>query len=380
MQFGSFMEFHRREGGTQAEAFREAFAHVALAEDLGLDAVWLAESHFNPARSVLSSPHAIASAIAARTRRLRVGTAVSVLPLGNPLRTAEEAATIDHISEGRFDFGVGRSGLPGSYEGYNIPYAESRERFYEYLDIIMTAWREERFSYDGDFFSYNDVCLVPKPYQTPHPPIRIAANTSDTFPVLGEMGFPVFVGVRQQSLDGGGRSGGELSCRMDESGPRRRHRCVPARASLCRRDGRRRADRAGRELYATVQAAGRAVDGVRYPRRGACGTGTRRARGAARRAGVGARCYRTEVGGWHSSDGSRAAASYERDPQSDRSGRGIQCRRTHPGGKDIQLTAAILRRSDPRIKMIMHRATVCWLPQPSWPRIARITPSSIKVV
>ena len=205
MQFGSFMEFHRREGGTQAEAFREAFAHIALAEDLGLDAVWLAESHFNPARSVLSSPHAIASAIAARTRRLRVGTAVSVLPLGNPLRTAEEAATIDHISKGRFDFGVGRSGLPGSYEGYNIPYSESRERFYEYLDIIMTAWREERFSYEGNFFSYNDVCLVPKPYQTPHPPIRIAATTSETFPVLGEMGFPVFVGVRQQSLDAVGK-------------------------------------------------------------------------------------------------------------------------------------------------------------------------------
>ena len=201
MQFGSFMEFHRREGGTQAEAFREAFAHIALAEELGLDGVWLAESHFNSARSVLSSPHAIASAIAARTERLRVGTAVSVLPLGNPLRMAEEAATIDHISEGRFDFGVGRSGLPGSYEGYNIPYSESRERFYEYLDIILTAWREERFSYEGNFFNYNDVCLVPKPYQTPHPPIRIAATTSDTFPVLGEMGFPVFVGVRQQSLD-----------------------------------------------------------------------------------------------------------------------------------------------------------------------------------
>ena len=125
MQFGSFMEFHRREGSTQADAFREAFDHIALAEELGLDAVWLAESHFNPARSVLSSPHAIASAIAARTKRLKVGTAVSVLPLGNPLRTAEEAATIDHISEGRFEFGVGRSGLPGSYEGYNIPYAES---------------------------------------------------------------------------------------------------------------------------------------------------------------------------------------------------------------------------------------------------------------
>lgn len=201
MQFGSFMEFHRREGSAQADAFREAFDHIDLAEELGLDAVWLAESHFNPARSVLSSPHAIASAIAARTKRLKVGTAVSVLPLGNPLRIAEEAATIDHISEGRFEFGVGRSGLPGSYEGYNIPYSESRERFYEYLDIITTAWSNERFTYEGKYYTFDDVCLVPKPYQQPHPPIRIAATTSDTFPVIGEMGHAIFVGVRGLSLD-----------------------------------------------------------------------------------------------------------------------------------------------------------------------------------
>ena len=202
MQFGSFMEFHRREGHSQADAFREAFGHIELSEALGLDAVWLAESHFNPVRSVLSSPHAIASAIAARTKRLRIGTAVSVLPLGNPLRTAEEAATIDQISEGRFEFGVGRSGLPGSYEGYNIPYSESRERFYEYLEIILEAWCKERFTYKGQFYGFDDVCLVPKPYQQPHPPIRIAATTSDTFPVVGKMGFAIFVGVRGMNLDG----------------------------------------------------------------------------------------------------------------------------------------------------------------------------------
>ena len=202
MQFGSFMEFHRREGHSQADAFREAFEHIELSESLGLDAVWLAESHFNPVRSVLSSPHAIASAIAARTKRLRIGTAVSVLPLGNPLRTAEEAATIDQISEGRFEFGVGRSGLPGSYEGYNIPYSESRERFYEYLEIILEAWCKERFTYKGQFYGFDDVCLVPKPYQQPHPPIRIAATTSDTFPVVGKMGFAIFVGVRGMNLDG----------------------------------------------------------------------------------------------------------------------------------------------------------------------------------
>lgn len=196
MEFGSFMEFHCREGTTQVQTFEEAFEHVDMAEELGLDAVWLAESHFNPTRAVLSSPLVIGAAIAGRTKRLRIGTAVHVLPLGNPLRTAEEVATLDHISAGRLDFGVGRSGLPGAYEGYNIPYAESRERFFEHLDIILKAWTNERFSYDGKYFSYSDVCLVPKPYQTPHPPIRIAATTSETFPQIGKMGYPIFIGLR----------------------------------------------------------------------------------------------------------------------------------------------------------------------------------------
>jgi alkanesulfonate monooxygenase SsuD/methylene tetrahydromethanopterin reductase-like flavin-dependent oxidoreductase (luciferase family) len=200
MEFGSFMEFHCREGESQVQAFEESFAQVDMAEELGLDAVWLAESHFSPARAVLSSPLIVASAIAARTRRLKVGTAVHVLPLGNPLRIAEQAATLDQVSQGRFEFGVGRSGLPGAYEGYNISYAESRERFYEYLDIILEAWTNERFSYEGQYFSYDDVCLVPKPYQSPHPPIRIAATTPDTFPLIGEMGYPVFIGVRGQGM------------------------------------------------------------------------------------------------------------------------------------------------------------------------------------
>jgi len=201
LEFGSFVEFHRREGSSFADAFQESFDHIEQAESLGLDGVWLSESHFNPGRSVLSSPHSIAAAIAARTKRLKIGTAVSILPLGNPLRMAEETATIDQISQGRFQFGVGRSGLPGSYEGYGMSYAESRERFFEYLEIIVKAWTQERFSHQGNYFSYNDVCLVPKPLQSPHPPVRIAATTSDTFPIIAKMGFPIFIGVRSLGLD-----------------------------------------------------------------------------------------------------------------------------------------------------------------------------------
>ena len=196
MEFGSFMEFHRREGMSQADAFHESFGLVDMAEDLGLDAIWMAESHFNPARAVLSSPMVVGAAIAGRTKRIKIGTAVHVLPLGNPLRTAEETASLDQISNGRLDYGVGRSGLPGAYEGYGMAYSESRERFFECLEVITKAWTSDRFSHQGKFYSFDDVCLVPKPLQKPHPPIRIAATTNETFPLLGKMGYPIFIGVR----------------------------------------------------------------------------------------------------------------------------------------------------------------------------------------
>ena len=100
MEFGIFHEFQCAEGQTEEEAFRESFEQVDAAERWGLDAVWLAEIHFSPQRSVLSAPLTIANAIAARTQRLKIGIAVQVLPLCHPLRLAEESATVDQISRG----------------------------------------------------------------------------------------------------------------------------------------------------------------------------------------------------------------------------------------------------------------------------------------
>ena len=193
MDFGMFTDFHVRPGTSQAQAFQESFQQVQEAESMGMDWVWLAEHHFSPERSVLASPLIVASAIAAHTSRIRVGLAVQVLPLTNPLRIAEEAATVDHISKGRFDFGIGRSGLTKYYRGYNVPYSESRGRFAEALDVIMKAWKEDRFSYHGEYFSYEDVTVVPKPYQAPTPPTRIAVASEETFSMAGSLGFPIFV-------------------------------------------------------------------------------------------------------------------------------------------------------------------------------------------
>src|SRR5438552_1551 len=139
---------------TEANAFDNAFALVDAAERWGLDAVWLAELHFAPTRSVLAAPMTLASAIAARTSKLKIGTAVQILPLCHPLQLAEEAATVDHISHGRLIFGVGRSGFARTYAHYGVPYAESRERFAETLEVIRRAWTSEPFSFEGDYFHY----------------------------------------------------------------------------------------------------------------------------------------------------------------------------------------------------------------------------------
>ena len=207
MYVGLVMECDYREGRTQEEAFAEALSVADLAEASGLDGVWLAERHFAAPRqptdpmgagipSIASVPLVLAAAIAGRTQRLRVATGVSVLPLVHPIRTAEEAATVDQVSRGRLDFGVGRSGFPRAYAGYGVPYDESRERFQEALEVILKAWTQERFSHAGKYFTCRDLAVVPRPFQKPHPPIWVAATTQDTFPMVGRMGFSLVTGLR----------------------------------------------------------------------------------------------------------------------------------------------------------------------------------------
>jgi alkanesulfonate monooxygenase SsuD/methylene tetrahydromethanopterin reductase-like flavin-dependent oxidoreductase (luciferase family) len=200
LEFGIFQEFNAREGQTDADAFAEGLDLADAAEAWGLDAVWLAELHFSPGRSVLAAPLTIAAAIAARTTRLKVGTAVQVLPLANPLRLAEEVATVDQISRGRLIFGVGRSGFARAYEAYGVPYAESRERFVEALAILRAAWSSPSFSYEGAYHRYEGVSVTPRPYQQPHPPIRVAANSPETFPAVGAEGYDLLAAVRLGTL------------------------------------------------------------------------------------------------------------------------------------------------------------------------------------
>ena len=203
MEFGWYHEFHRQvEGQSDADAFEQGFQQVEAADRWGLDVFWLAEIHQQARRSVLSAPMNVAGQIAARTKRIKIGTAVHVLPLTHPLRLAEETATVDVVSRGRFILGAGRSGNPRGYAAYGVPYSESRERFFDTLDILKKAWTEESFSHQGKFYNFDGARAVPRPYQKPHPPIRIAGASEDTFPTLGRLGYPLFVSVRSASLAG----------------------------------------------------------------------------------------------------------------------------------------------------------------------------------
>lgn len=199
MHFGIFLE-ERRRGAGEAATLQETVELVEAAEAWGLDGIWLGEIHFNGLRSVQSAPLALSSFLAARTRRVRIGTAVQVLPLGNPLRIAEEVATVDRLSGGRFEFGVGRSGSARSYDVLGVPYGESQARFLEALEIIRTAWKGEPFSYAGRFHRFTNVTVSPTPQQVPHPPMRMAANSPETFVQVGRLGLPIFVGLRDLDI------------------------------------------------------------------------------------------------------------------------------------------------------------------------------------
>jgi alkanesulfonate monooxygenase SsuD/methylene tetrahydromethanopterin reductase-like flavin-dependent oxidoreductase (luciferase family) len=193
MKFGLFYQLPCHPTQEVAARYQETIEQIVFAEALGFDAAWLAELHFNPLFSVMPAPLLLAAALAQRTTRIRLGTAVLLLPLQYPLRTAEEAAIVDLLSQGRLELGVGRGMITIHFQGFNVPREESRARFEEALMLIKQAWTQETCSFDGKFFQVPPTAVVPKPLQKPHPPLRIAANTPETAMFAGEQGYSVFV-------------------------------------------------------------------------------------------------------------------------------------------------------------------------------------------
>jgi alkanesulfonate monooxygenase SsuD/methylene tetrahydromethanopterin reductase-like flavin-dependent oxidoreductase (luciferase family) len=200
MRFGLFYQASEADGQTHAERYAEMLDLIALGDTLGFDVAWLAELHFGGAFSLLASPLMVVPVIAQRTRKIRIGTAVTLLPLHNPLSCAEQAATADLLSGGRLEFGVGRGSIPSQFHGFGVPVSENRGRFDEALEIIRRAWTQERFSYRGTYYQVEDVAVVPRPLQRPHPPIRVAVHTAESFAHIGDLGVPIYSGTTTTAL------------------------------------------------------------------------------------------------------------------------------------------------------------------------------------
>jgi len=172
-------------------AFYGALAEQARhAEALGFGSYWIAEHHFHGFGGMIPSPQIVIPALAVQTRRLRFGTGVALLPFHNPLRLAEDYATVDVLTGGRFDFGVGLGFQKLEADNLGAPLDRARERFYEHLDIILRAWTSERLTYHSADYDYDQLYVLPKPVQQPHPPVWLAATaTPESFRWAGERGY-----------------------------------------------------------------------------------------------------------------------------------------------------------------------------------------------
>jgi alkanesulfonate monooxygenase SsuD/methylene tetrahydromethanopterin reductase-like flavin-dependent oxidoreductase (luciferase family) len=182
MRFGLFggASAPRTTDGDPGRGFREYIDTNLEAEDLGFYSTFLVEHHFSGSGQV-SAPLDLLSWVAARTTSIRVGTAVLVLPWHDPVLLAERAATLDLLSAGRLDFGVGKGYRHSEFAGFGMPPEEAEARFDESLAVILKAWSsDEPFSHEGRFWDYHEIVVEPPTTQKPHPPVWIAAGRSES--------------------------------------------------------------------------------------------------------------------------------------------------------------------------------------------------------
>lgn len=175
------------EGEDDGVVMRQCLDEIVLADELGFDCVWLAEHHFSR-YGILGSPLMFGMAVAERTKNIKIGTAVLVLPFYDPIRLAEDIAALDVISQGRVVLGVGRGYQPREYAGFRVDRETSMQRYGEVLQVVRLALSEENWSFDGDFFQYENMTTYPRPFQKGGPPIWQGAASPDGFRYLGSRG------------------------------------------------------------------------------------------------------------------------------------------------------------------------------------------------
>jgi alkanesulfonate monooxygenase SsuD/methylene tetrahydromethanopterin reductase-like flavin-dependent oxidoreductase (luciferase family) len=187
------MQSHKDNPVSQSELYKQTLEQVRLAEELNFDSAWISEHHFLP-DGYCPYPPVVASAMAAVTSRIRIGSAGVILPLHNPIRVAEDAALVDNISNGRFDLGVVLGYRKEEFDGLCVPMKQRPSRMEEGIDVIVKAWTEENFSFKGKRYEYSNLNVTPKPIQKPHIPIYIGAFEKPGIKRAGRMGCPLLIG------------------------------------------------------------------------------------------------------------------------------------------------------------------------------------------
>jgi len=175
-----------------ATVYARALERIEIMDRTGYDAVWLAEHHFS-SFSVCPSVHLVGMLAAARTTRLRIGTAVSLAPFYHPLRLAEEVALLDLLSGGRVNWGAGRGFARIEFTAFGVPPEESTSRFRETVEIVLRAWTDEKLNFAGGHFRFEDVEVLPKPAQRPHPPVWVAVASEGSIDWAAGRGFSILM-------------------------------------------------------------------------------------------------------------------------------------------------------------------------------------------
>lgn len=178
---------------SDSQMYTDYIDYVCEAEDFGFSSLFLVEHHFTGVGQI-SDSLGFLKFLAAKTRTMRLGTAVIVLPWHNPALLAEQAATVDLLSNGRFDFGIGRGYRQGEFDGFCIPIDEAQERYEECLDFIRKAWTTQgRFSHHGKHWHFEDVVIEPAPVQKPHPPFWLGAGSQTSIEGAAKQGFNILL-------------------------------------------------------------------------------------------------------------------------------------------------------------------------------------------
>jgi alkanesulfonate monooxygenase SsuD/methylene tetrahydromethanopterin reductase-like flavin-dependent oxidoreductase (luciferase family) len=176
--------------------YDRALQRVEIMDRAGYDAVWLAEHHFS-GYSVCPSVHMMGVHVANHTTRIRIGMAVSLAAFYHPLRLAEEVALLDVLSGGRVNWGAGRGFDPTEFRVFGVPLEESAPRFQEAVEIAIAAWKSDRLSWSGRYWRFEDVEVLPKPLQRPHPPVWLAAGSTEAIGWAARHGYSILLGPHQ---------------------------------------------------------------------------------------------------------------------------------------------------------------------------------------